>query len=59
MKIYFATWLTDRSHGDNLTKTGANTRLLSYHFIGIQGITNTHFKDYVKTGVCDTRKIKK
>jgi len=33
MKIYFATWLADKSLGDGLTKKKGHKRLLSYHFI--------------------------
>lgn len=58
MKIYFATWLTDRSHGQGLTKMGAANRLGSYHFLIEQNISSPMFKEYVKTGNTDPR-IKK
>jgi hypothetical protein len=59
MKIHFATWLTDRTHGMSLTKKRAVNRLLSYHFLGDQGITDEQFRLYCKIGRLDIRKNKK
>jgi hypothetical protein len=58
MKIYLATWLTDRSLGSSLTKKKAPRRLLSYYFLIEQQIDNFLFKEYNITGRCDPRKIK-
>lgn len=58
MKIYLATWLTDRSLGKSLTKKDGNTRLLSYHFLLEQGISTGLLKEYLETGECDPRKSK-
>ena len=58
MKIYFATWLTDRSLGTSLTKKKANVRLVSYHFLKEQQVTSEQILRYCKTGRCDIRKRK-
>jgi len=58
MKIYFATWLYDRTLGNSLTRKKANTRLISYYFIKDQEVTDDQLLKYVKTGRLDTRKNK-
>ena len=58
MKVYFATWLTDRSLGKSLNKKKGKTRLLSFHFLREQNITNPLFEEYIETGECDPRKNK-
>jgi hypothetical protein len=58
MKIYLATWLTDRSLGRSLTKKKNSRRLLSYFFVKDQGISNELFNQYVEIGRCDPRKNK-
>lgn len=58
MKIYFASWLTDRSLGTSLTKKKANKRLLSFYFLFEQKIEPSQLIKYVETGRCDLRKIK-
>lgn len=58
MKIYLATWLTDRSLGESLNKTGGSKRLASFHFVKDSKITNEQFKEYCETGECDLRKTK-
>lgn len=58
MKIIFATWLTDRSLGRSLSKKKARNRLLSYHFLKEQDITDPLLRTYIQTGRCDPRKIK-
>ena len=58
MKIYFATWLTDRSLGTSLNNKNGNCRLLSFHFLIEQEITNPLFQEYIATGSCDPRKNK-
>ena len=58
MKIYFATWLTDRSLGRSLTKKKGSKRLLSFHFLREQGITTPLLTQYCRTGRCDPRKNK-
>ncbi len=58
MKVYFATWLVDRTLGVSLTKKRANVRLLSYYFLSAQGISHPQFVFYIKTGRLDTRKNK-
>lgn len=59
MKVYFATWLTDRTLGQSLTKKGGNCRLLSYYFIREQETPPKQFERYVRRGICDIRKNKK
>lgn len=56
MKVYLATWLSDVTVGNALTKKKANCRLLSYHFLRQHEDVNTHLRRYVKTGRTDTRK---
>jgi hypothetical protein len=58
MKIILSTWLTDRSLGQSLTKTGARNRLLSYYFLIEQKITKDLLTRYVLYGRCDPRKSK-
>lgn len=58
MKIYFATWLTDRSLGRSLTKQGGWSRLLSYFFLQQQAISKELLMQYSKRGRCDPRKGK-
>lgn len=58
MKIYLATWLTDRSLGVSLNKADGNKRLASFHFLKDSKITDPQFKEYCKTGECDLRKTK-
>ena len=55
MRIYLAVWLFDVTLGRSLTSKGANRRLLSYHFIREQGVLNSQFRRYVRTGRLDTR----
>lgn len=50
MKIYFASWLFDKSLGQSLTKKRANVRLLSYYFIKEGKITNDQLNQYCTTG---------
>jgi len=56
MKIYMATWLTDRSLGRSLTKKKANRRLVSFYFLKEQEITKVLLTQYCITGRCDPRK---
>jgi hypothetical protein len=58
MQIFLATWLTDRSLGSSMTKKKASRRLLSYHFLKEQNITQELFQQYVQTGRCDPRQKK-
>lgn len=58
MKIYMATWLTDRTLGRSLTKKRANNRLLSFHFLREQEITFEQLRQYIRTGRVDPRKTK-
>jgi len=58
MKIYLATWLTDRSLGTSLTKKRAPRRLLSYYFLIEQEITDALFRVYCISGRADPRKNK-
>ena len=58
MKIYLATWLSDRSLGKSLTKRRASRRLLSFFFIRYQEISDELFNQYVDVGQCDPRKGK-
>lgn len=58
MKIYFATWLTDRSLGETATKMRAFNRLVSFFFLKSQQIENNSFEEYQKTGMFDPRKKK-
>lgn len=55
MKIYLATWLAEKSQGDALTKMGAWTRLLSFHFIRQQDVSDVGIKTYYKTGQLDLK----
>lgn len=53
MKIYFATWLEDKSLGKSMTELGANNRLLSYHFlkVGVSAkLPKNALRRYIKTG---------
>jgi hypothetical protein len=50
MRIYFATWLFDKTLGESLTKKQAFSRLLSFHFIREQGLQNNHLRKYCRTG---------
>ena len=50
MKIFFATWLVDRSHGTSLSKKKASSRLLSFHFLREQKITKQEIKRYCSEG---------
>lgn len=59
MKIYFATWLFDRTLGKSLTKKKARNRLLSYYFLVEQGISEEDLSKYIRTGRLDARKGKK
>lgn len=56
MKIYFATWLTDKSLGKSLTKHKANARLVSFHFLREQKVDSNHIDEYKKTGKCTLQK---
>ncbi len=58
MKIYMATWLTDRTLGRSPTKKKANNRLLSFHFLREQEITFEQLRQYTRTGRVDPRKTK-
>ena len=58
MKIYFATWVVEKSQGITLTKKKVKSRLLSYHLLKEQNITNPLFEEYIETGECDPRKNK-
>ena len=59
MKIYFATWLFEFNHGVSLTKKRANTRLLSYHFLTQQEISEKELDRYTTTGRLKVTKNKK
>lgn len=50
MKIYFATWLTDKSLGGSLSLYKADNRLASYHFLKEQNVTAEELIHYVDTG---------
>ena len=56
MVIFFATWLTDKSLGDSLTKKKASKRLVSFHFLKEQKVTSKHIKKYCTTGICNLAK---
>jgi len=58
MKVFFATWLVDRSHGTSLSKKKASSRLLSFHFLREQKITSSLLSEYSKTGECNPIKNK-
>lgn len=49
MKIYLSTWLV-RDQGSSLTKKRAKHRLLSYHFLVEQEISNSLLEKYYETG---------
>lgn len=55
MRIFFATWLAEKSHGEALTKCGARQRLLSYHFIKEQKVSKTGIETYCKDGILDLK----
>jgi hypothetical protein len=59
MKIYPVTWLGEKSQGETLTKTGAKNRLVSFHFLQEQGMTQEHLKEYIETGTVDPKKYKR
>jgi len=50
MKVYFATWLYDKSLGVSMKKHGVETQLISYHFLTDQKITKNQLSRYVRTG---------
>ena len=50
MKIYFATWLFDKTLGAGLYKHKANNQLVSYHFLNEQGVVRNQLIRYIKTG---------
>ena len=56
MKIVFATWLFDKTLGNCMTKKGANSRLLSYHFLTEQGISSEQLTTYCRRGRLNTAK---
>lgn len=55
MRIYFATWLAEKSQGEALTKVNAPRRLLSYFFIREQKVSQTGMKKYSRTGTLDLK----
>jgi hypothetical protein len=56
MRIYLATWLFDKTLGRSLTKKKASNRLLSYHFLTQQEITNEQLSKYCTSGRLNTSK---
>jgi len=48
MKIYLATWLTDPTHGESLTKIDKRERLLSYYYL--MNHKGLNMRRYVRTG---------
>jgi len=50
MKIYFATWLLEKTQGWCLTKKRGNKRLLSYHFLREQEIGSSQLHTYCQIG---------
>ena len=58
MRVFLATWLTDHSLGQSLTKNGAAGRLLSYHFLREQKVTDKQLQIYIRKGNVDIRKKK-
>lgn len=59
MKIYFASWLIDRSLSDSLNTKKARTQLLSYHYLtDLLERDKNIIKTFVKTALYDPRKKK-
>ena len=58
MKIYFATWLFDKTLGESMTNQNAFRRLLSYHFIREGQTTNNQLSKYCQTGKLNPSKQK-
>jgi hypothetical protein len=56
MKVYFATWLFDKTLGWSMTKKRGNRRLLSYHFLREQGIDSSQLHTYCKRGKLNKKK---
>jgi len=50
MKIYFATWLYDKTLGRSLKKYKAGNQLISFYFLREQGVTDNQLIRYCKTG---------
>ena len=59
MRIYFATWLFEKSHGKSCTKQKANNRLLSYFFLNQGEISKIQLENYVKRGRLNINKRRK
>jgi len=50
VKIYLATWLSERAQGEALTKCEESRRLTSFYFLKAQNISLSDFQQYVNTG---------
>ncbi|HSH25607.1 MAG TPA: hypothetical protein VLA13_08740 [Massilibacterium sp.] len=59
MKVYFATWLFDKTLGQSLTKLNGKSRLLSYHFLCEGNFSSQQIKEFCVTGKLDPTKKKK
>ena len=59
MKIYFATWLFDKTLGQSLTKLNARSRLLSYHFLIEGQFSSKQVREFCQTGNLDPTKKKR
>jgi len=58
MKIYFATWLFDKTLGWSMTKKRGNKRWISYHFLREQEIDSAQLHTYCKRGKLNEKKKK-
>lgn len=59
MKIYFATWLFDKTLGQSLTKLNGKSRLLSYHFLCEGSFSSEQIRTFCQTGNLDPAKKKR
>ena len=50
MKIYLATWVSEKAQGQSLTRIGMKKRLVSYHSLIDQNIITKQFVKYIQTG---------
>jgi hypothetical protein len=59
MKIYLATWLSETSQGESLTRKKYKNRLLSFHFLQESEVTKKEFRTYARYGRVNLQKMRK
>lgn len=58
MKVYFATWLAEKSQGVALSKKRERKRLLSYYLLREQKADDKQLRKYLRSGIVSLRKKK-